>query len=273
MKTRTFNNLAIVYDPEEELTADLIEQASDEALRLAKEMWGLEAPQDCRIYVMTSSLGFIFRSAPWPWRIMLGVTLPLWYWRVNRSWPISAAWTQRYGHHVAIGIKPPRFLERSDRRIGTRMFVEQQDMNVNVQLVTCHELVHACSAHLRLPAWFNEGIAVLTADRYLGKQTIRQDTLAHLRDSSTKEAPPTYRELSRMDPEAILYHATRGYWLLRYLEDQHPGSARSMLAKDSDSKQIEAEIAKQLGMEPNTLWSEIDEVVVRHFESGEVQNS
>jgi hypothetical protein len=170
---------------------------------------------------------------------------------------------------VAIGIKPPRLLERSDRRIGTRMFVEQQDMSVNVQLVTCHELVHACSAHLRLPAWFNEGIAVLTADRYLGKQTIRQDTLDHLQDFSTKKAPPTYRELSRMEPEAILYHATRGYWLVRYLEDQHSSSVRNMLSKNLDSKEIVREIAGQLGIEPDTFWSEIDELIVGHFESEE----
>jgi hypothetical protein len=270
MKTRLINPIKLVYNPKEDQTADLIEQASKEALRLAGEIWGLDAPQDCRIYVMTSALGFILHSAPWPWRIMLGATLPLWYWRVHRTWPISAAWTQRYGNRVAIGIKPARLLERSDRRIGSRMFVEQQDMNVNVQLITCHELVHACSAHLRLPAWFNEGIAVLTADRYLGKQTIRQDTLTYLRDSSTKKAPPTYRELARMDPEVILYHASRGYWLVRYLEDERPGSVRKMLSMDLDSEEIVRYIAGQLGMEPDTFWSEIDEVVVGHFEkSGE----
>ena len=29
-----------------------------------------------------------------------------------------------------------------------------------IQHLTCHELVHACTAHLRLPFWLNEGIAV-----------------------------------------------------------------------------------------------------------------
>jgi hypothetical protein len=66
---------------------------------------------------------------------------------------------------VAIGIKPPRLLEQSDRSIGVRMFVDEKDMKVNVQHVTCHELVHACSAHLELSTWLNEGIATVTTDQ------------------------------------------------------------------------------------------------------------
>jgi len=39
-----------------------------------RELWGLEAPAECRVYVMTSWLRFLFHSAPWPWRIFLAVT-------------------------------------------------------------------------------------------------------------------------------------------------------------------------------------------------------
>jgi len=145
------------------------------------------------------------------------------------------------------------------------MFVEEKDMKVNVQHVTCHELVHACSAHLRLPMWLNEGIATVTVDRFLERPTIRQETLVFMRGFLPKAAPPTYRELSRMGGEAIAYHGMRGYWLVQYLEEKHLGFLRRMFSLRRDAKAIEQEMIVELGMEPGRFWSEIDDVVVDHF--------
>jgi hypothetical protein len=258
----------LVIDPGEQDTVDLIDGACARALRLIQEIWGLGAPEDCRVYVMTSWFGFVFQSAPWPWRILLAATMPLWSFRARRTWPYSAAWTQRYGKRVAIGVKPPRLLEQSDRSIGVRMFVEEKDMRVNVQHVTCHELTHACSAHLRLPMWLNEGIATVTVDRFLEKATIRRETLEFMRDFSPKAAPPTYRELSRMGGEAIAYHGMRGYWLTRYLEEKRPGFLRRTFSLRRDSETIEQEMIAGLEMEPERFWREIDGVLVDHFQGG-----
>jgi len=240
--------------------------ACEGAIRLAQDMWGLGPPEDCRIYVMTSWPGFVFRSAPWPWRILLGVTIPLWVFRVRRTWSYCAAWTQRFGRRITIGVKSPRLLARSDMRIGMRMFVEEEDMNVKLRHVTCHELVHACSAHLRLPMWLNEGIATVTVDRFLGKQTIRQETLALMRTFVPKIASPTYQKLSRMCLEVIAYQGIRGYWLVHYLEEEHPGLLRRIFAQGLKAKSIEREVVTALGMEPKSFWREIDHVVADHFE-------
>ncbi|MGB2897034.1 MAG: hypothetical protein WBB65_12810 [Anaerolineales bacterium] len=266
MESRTMGKITILFAPGEQDTADLIGGTCEKAIQLAHENWGLGPPDDCRIYVMTSWLGFVFQSAPWPWRILLGATMPLWCFRARRTWPYSAAWTQRYGRRVAIGVKPPRMLAQSDKSIGVRVFVEEKDMNVNVRQVTCHELVHACSAHLKLPMWLNEGIATVTADRFLGKSTIRPDTLVSVRDHLPKGAPPTYRELSRMGIEAIAYHTVRGYWLVKYVEEERPGFLKRMFSSGQDVKTIEREMAIELGMEPENLWNEIDGVLADFFE-------
>lgn len=262
---RTIGSLLLVYDRGEQETADLIADTCAKAIRLAEENWGLGPPEDCRIHVMTSWFGFVFQSAPWSWRLLLGTTMPFWCFRARRTWPYSAAWTQRYGRRVAIGVKPPRLLAQSDRSIGVRMFVEEKDMQVNVQHVTCHELVHACSAHLGLPAWLNEGIATLTAERFLGKPTIRRETLAFMRGFVPKAAPPTYRQLSRMGGEAIAYHGMRGYWLVRYLEETRPGFLRRMLARQQAAGMIEREMITELEMAPESFWRDIDEVIAGHF--------
>jgi hypothetical protein len=135
--------IPITYDPAERATADLIDGACTAALKLIRESWGLNAPENCRILVMTSWPTFIFQSAPWSWRIMLAATLPVWNFRARRTWPISAAWTLRYGQRVAIGVKPPRLLAQSDTRFEMPMFVEEKDMPTNIRRVVCHELTHA----------------------------------------------------------------------------------------------------------------------------------
>ena len=266
MKSRTTSGVTVVKNPGEQDTVDLIGSACAKAIQLCQEIWGLGPPEDCRIHVMTSWWGFVFQSAPWHWRILLGATMPFWCFRARRTWPYSAAWTQRYGRRVAIGVKPPRLLEQSDRSIGVRMFVEERDMNANVQHVTCHELVHACSAHLKLPMWLNEGIATVTVDRFLDRPTIREETLEFMAGFLPKAAPPTYRVLSRMGIEAIAYHGMRGYWLVRYLEEKRPGFLKRMFSQGRDAKTIERETAIELGMEPESFWSEIDDVVFSHFE-------
>ncbi len=257
--------IKIACDPTDQAIADLISGACAEALQLIQASWGLGAPQDCWIYVMTSWLRFIFRSAPWPWRILLAVTVPFWSFRARRTWPYSAAWTQRYGKQVAIGIKPPRLLAQSDKSFGVHLFVEEKDMQLNIRRVTCHELVHACSAHLRLPAWLNEGIATVTVDRFAGKRTILTETLNLIRDYQPKTPPPTYRALSRMRGEAFVYHAVRGYWLTGYVEEKCRGFLKGKFSHGWQANSIEQEIAIELGMRPENFWSEIDAVVSNHF--------
>jgi hypothetical protein len=215
---------------------------------------------------MTSWGGFFFQSAPWFWRILLAGALPLWCFRAQRAWPYSAAWTQRYGRRVAIGVKPLRLLEVSDKRIGQHMFVEEQEPAAKIRHLTCHELTHACSAHLKLPAWLNEGLAAVTVDRYLGKRTIRADTLALLRNDMPKGNPPTYRELSRLGGQAFAYHAVRGYWLVQYLEERHAGFLKHLFSAWPGAAALESEIGRELGMEPAGLWSQIDALIVAHFE-------
>ena len=142
------------------------------------------------------------------------------------------------------------------------MYMNQR---VNVQHVTCHELVHACSAHLMLPMWLNEGIATATVDRFMGRTMVRQETLEFVRSYSPKAPPPTYRQLSRMGRDAIAYHGIRGYWIVRYLEQERPGFLRRALSRTQASRMLEHEIVNELGMKQETFWMEIDDLVAKSF--------
>lgn len=269
MPSRVSNDIPVVYDAGEQDTAELISDATATVLHLVQESWGLESPEDCRIYVMTSWWGFFFRSAPWFWRILLILGWPLWSFQARRAWPISAGWTQRYGQRVAIGIKPPRLLEVSDKRIGQHMFVEEKLLETQVRHLVCHELTHACAASLKLPAWLNEGLAAVTVDRYLGKRTIRPDTVELLRSYRPKGHPPTYRALLRFGGQAFVYHAVRGYWLVQYLEERQAGFLKRLILSWHGAETAEAEIARVVGIVADDFWNQIDDMMVAHFEMRE----
>jgi len=266
MSSRTIGDITVVYDAGELDTAELLSDTVADVLHLIQQSWGLGSPKDCRIYVITSWWGFFFRSAPWLWRILLIVAWPLWSFRARRAWPISAGWTQRYGRQVAIGIKPPRLLEVSDKRIGRHMFAEEKDAETKVRHLTCHELTHACAASLKLPAWLNEGLAAVTVDRYLGKRTIRPDTLELLRSYRPKDRPPTYRELLHLEEQVFAYHAVRGYWLVQYLEERQAGCLKGLFSSWQGAENGEAEIAQALGMDLGNFWDQIDDKMVTYFE-------
>ncbi len=262
---KIIDGITIDANPHEQETVNLIEKTCAQAMQLAQEMWGLNPPQNCHMYVMTSWWRFFFRAAPWHWKILLALTFPFWAPRAHRMWAYAAGWTQRFGTRTVIGVKPPLILEQSDISIGIRVFVEEKDMSLKLQHVSCHELIHACSAHLHLPMWLNEGIAMVTVDRYLGKTTILEDTLELLRDYQPKAPPPTYRQLSRMQGKDIVYHTTRAYWLTRYLYEQDPQFLKKVLTKRRSPEEIAGQMAEQMNVEADRFWHQIDEALVGNF--------
>ncbi|MBN1440729.1 MAG: hypothetical protein JW929_15085 [Anaerolineales bacterium] len=260
------DGIPVFFDEGDRDAGELMMAAVAQSLRVIRESWGLAGPEDCRVYVMTAWPRFIFQSAPWSWRILLAVTFPFWFDRARRMWPYSAGWTQRYGRRTAIGIKPLRLLEAADKSVGLHMYEEEKDPPTKIRHILCHELTHACSAHLQPPAWLNEGLAMVAVDRYLQKNTIRTDTLELIRNARPKAAPPTYREMSRLHGRELAYHAVRGYWMVRYLEETRPGFLRRLLSAWPGAAALNSRIALELGLDPAELWIRIDGQMAEYFE-------
>jgi hypothetical protein len=268
METRAIGNLHLYFKAGEEAAAELIESTCRRSLELIRDLWGLEAPEDCRVYVMTSWLRTLFHAAPWSWRIYLAITLPLRYARIQKVWGMAGGWAQRYGQRRVIGIKPPRLLEAVDAGLRERVFV-RRDADEWVQHNTCHELVHACSDHLGLPAWLHEGLAMVTVDRFAGRPTVKAETLAALASGAGERGSQEKARALSADPEALVYLAVRGYWMTRYLAEEEPGLLREQLARQQSHEALEAVLAAGLGMRGEEFRGRIDGMVAAHFEEGE----
>jgi hypothetical protein len=267
METRTIGSVNLYFDAEEGAAAELIGSACERSLDLIRDLWALGAPEDCRVYVMTSWPRALFHAAPWPWRIYLAITLPLRYGRIQKVWGMAGGWAQRYGERRVIGIKPPRLLQEVDAGLRERIFV-RRDVDEWVQHNTCHELVHACSDHLGLPAWLHEGLAMVTVDRFAGRPTVKVETLAALASGPGGTGVQGRARALAADPQALVYLAVRGYWFTRYLAEAQPGLLKGQLAGPQSHEALEGALAAGLGMSGEEFWGQIDGVVAACFSAG-----
>jgi hypothetical protein len=268
METRSIGNLTLHFDAGEEAAAELIGSACERSLDLIRDLWGLEAPEGCRVYVMTSWPRTLFHAAPWPWRIYLAITLPLRYARIQKVWGMAGGWAQRYGQRRVIGIKPPRLLQEVDAGLRERIFVRREE-DEWVQHNACHELVHACSDHLGLPTWLHEGLAMVTVDRFAGRPTVKAETLAALANGPGETRPWGRVGVLSADPDALMALAVRGYWITRYLAEVEPGLLKGQLARPQSHEALEGALAAGLGMSGEELRDQIDGLVASHFKGVE----
>jgi hypothetical protein len=255
------SGLTLFFDAQEREAAQLIGQACEKSVPLIGESWGLDPPQDCRVYVMTSWSRFVFQSAPWGRKILFAVLLPFWALRAKRLWPYAGGWVRSYGERVTVGLKPPRLVQLGDSSIGKRIFIPVQDVQEKVQFNTCHELVHAFTDHLRLPVWLHEGLAMVTVDRFAERRTVRPETLEVVARWSERAGPGGIEELHLGDPDAVVYLYVRGYWLTRYIEETRPGLLKGLLTRSRRSisrDELESEIAAAYGKGREEFWGGID---------------
>jgi hypothetical protein len=265
MQKKAIHGLTLYYEAEEAAAADLIGEACERTIGIIHDLWGLGVPDDCRVYVMTSWLRFAFHSATWPWRILMGLTLPLWGMQVRKTWPYAGGWVQQFGERRAVGIKPPRLIALGYGEIGDKIFEPVEDLDAKARHVACHELTHGFTSHLKLPSWLYEGVAMVTVDRLVGVPTVKGETIAALADSSREKSPERGGRMRVEDREAFAYHYVRGYWITRYLKDIQLELLQSLLKQRQDHEALEGELAAGLGLSWEAFWHEIDGMVASHY--------
>jgi hypothetical protein len=264
-ETLSFGSLKVFFTAPEREAAELIGAAAEKSERLIHEHWGLTMPPDVRLYVMTSWLAPMFHAASWPLKILMGLKLPLWGWGARRLWRVAGGWAQQLGKRRMVGVKPPRLIQVSNSGLGARIFVSEPDMARKVEQITCHELTHAATAHLKLPAWLNEGLAMLTVDRFVGRPTVKAETAATLAHAPDM---PRSRRLPQ-DPDALVYVYVRGYWPTRYFEETRPGLLKSLLTQRYPPAELESRIAAAYEMEHTAFWRNLDTTVAAYFKQSE----
>ncbi len=254
----------VYFEEQDRAEAGQACQALELGLGCIQRRWRLQPPSDLHMVMMTGWWSYILAAAPPAWIIYLILTYPLWAWRVRRTWKFVGGWQNRYGSRFVLGVKPPRLLAVADRSMGRRVYVDVPDLSEKMRHMIYHEVTHACAAHLRLPAWLNEGLAMLTVDGIVGWRTVQPGTVEMLNRGA---AVTRGRHMARLDPDSVVALYTRGYWICRYYEETHPGLLGGLLQRPLGRRKIEALLAKALNLPPERFWTDIDRVVKGYFQA------
>ena len=207
-------------------TESLLETSCCRAVNFLQNTWSLKIPT-CHVYVTPHWQTIMLEQAPLLYKTLnQGSFILLRKRRVllDKLWSRSAGWFQRYGKHCLIAIKPlPQFekMKLTNHPLYTPMTAREKFSNTLL-----HELTHAFTAHLKLPLWLNEGIALLTAERALGYGAVRIETLEYLK---RPQKDSSYYQLPKLEGETFFYHYAKGYWLTRYLQERHGDVLRQLL--------------------------------------------
>ena len=265
MDTQSINCVTLYYDAVEKAAADQLAFATERSLQTIYDTWRLAVPGDCRVYLMVSWPRCVFLGAPLGSQLQLELTLPLWYRDFKMRWTYAGGWSQRYGKRQVVGIKAPRLIADTPDAMGESLFVKEEDPEQKFLSIVCHELTHACSAHLVLPGWLNEGLAMVSADRCLEKQTVLGSTLKLLnaKQNGGDSADKINMQSQSRDQIILLY--VRGYWLTRYLVENHPELVQELLSGGSAADDFEARIAAALEIPVDGIWQHVDPLLVDQF--------
>jgi hypothetical protein len=243
-------------------TESLLEEACCRAVEFLQNTWQLTVP-NCHVYVTTKWQTIYLEHSPFFWRTMYRLGLSVLKHRRERLetlWQRSAGWFQRYGKLHFIAIKPLTYfqtvrLEHSP--LYNPMNASQKFCNTLV-----HELTHAFTAHLNLPLWLNEGVALFAAEQALDYGGLKEGTLELLHRPRKTIG---YFKLPSLAGEDFFYHYAKGYWLTRYLEEQ--GGLEPLLKKRHTYSTINKHVQKVVSNQP------IDEVLHNHFKTNQELNS
>jgi len=265
MERILISGLTIYYDAEEREAVDEIVLACERSVETITSSWQLAVPQNCRVYIMTTWPRCVFQGAPLGSQVILGFTLPLWYSEFKKRWYYAGGWSQSYGDRQVVGIKTPRLIAQTPDPMGVSLFIKQENIEQKVLSIVCHELTHAFSSHLCLPAWMNEGLAMVSTDRCLGRPTVRQDTLQLLKDENQEQRAAEKINLNTQSREVVVQLYVRGYWLTRYLVEIQPALMEKLLSLRISHQELEGFIASELDIGTDTFWQEIDQLVVAKY--------
>ncbi|MBZ9750410.1 hypothetical protein K7W42_05995 [Deinococcus sp. HMF7604] len=190
-------------------------QVVGKTLKILKDTWQITPRQDIRVHLADEWWSGIFphlTSIEYVWR------------RIYRSRD-EAIWEKSAACHVPLSrcalillrSRPaPRISEVS---VGSRLF-QPASKEEQEHWRLCHEITHACTSHLHLPFWLNEGLAMLVTDLYAERQTIQVSTRPVSRDEPTPSIDVV--QLQNLSEDEWLAIYAQSYWRTRQLFDEHP---------------------------------------------------
>lgn len=229
----------------EESVAELLGSAVRRVVELLERQWDLAPPSGLNVHVLSDWRRFILESAPRGRRWIARLTMPIWGPRAAQQFAAVGGWAIPWRGAPSVGVKGPGGL-RATSELGAELFEPVADLEEKLEHVACHELTHAFTAHLRLPGWINEGVAMRAVDHLAGGSTVRMESKERI-----QEAPRVFRTRAfklgvRRDPRRLLEIYATGYWATRAIDESSGDALRETLAESVTRRERHARFVSAL---------------------------
>ena len=262
-----FANLEIIYDEKYIEEKDMVINNYEPILCLINDLWGFKLENEVRIYIVKSELKFFFHSYPLINKILLfSILFPIWYSRERNTWKTWAGINNNKSKIPSMYLKPIEAYKNNNTVIGKSIYRKNSDDKEKFKNIFCQLLVKL-SYKSSLPVWIDAGISMVT-NYYYNKQKVRNDSIELFnKDIKYKEIVITDYHINNID--AIVYNYVKGYWTVRYLEENHPGFLKEIFRK-SESEKIVKQIAKKMDLNIDnsvSFWEELDNLLYKYFKN------
>ncbi len=229
----------------EESVAELLGMAVRRAAELLERRWDLRAPPGLTVHVLSDWRRFVLASAPRGRRWLARLTMPLWAPRAARQFAAIGGWAIPWRGAPAVGVKGPDALQATSE-LSAELFETVADPEEKLAHVACHELTHAFTAHLRLPPWINEGVAMRAVDHLAGESTVRGGSKQQIQGDPGVFQTRGFRRAARQDPRRLLEIYATGYWATREVDASSEDALRSALSESVARSEREARFVQAL---------------------------
>ena len=235
-------------------------------LKLIKKLWSFDEPEKVNIYIMKSDFKFALITHPILNKVFL-LTLLLPYWvlkerKKRKKWRGVSHFKKDY---PCILLKPMEAYRNLDSELGNIIYkTKKNNLSKKFKITLCDQLLSILIPQY-LTLWLNEGITSVTIEKYIDKQIYKVDSLKLLKENYCQI---NVSEFSEVDNKTIAYNYTKGYWTVRYLEEEYPGFLKKTIKKYK-GEEIVKEIGKKLGLDTNNkdeLWEQIDDLLYDHYQ-------
>ena|SRR5690554_2530225 len=103
---------------------------------------------------------------------------------------------------------------------------------------------------------------------YVGKQMVKNQTI-EIFNKDIKYEEISLTDININNKDAIVYNYVKGYWTVRYLEENYPGFLKEIFRK-FESEKIVKQIAKKLDLNIDnrvSFWEELDNLLYDYFKN------
>lgn len=266
-----YEKICIFYDRKFREEKNIVKNSYREIIKIIEKRWGVTLTQKIRIYILNSDLRFLFYASPTYYKVLLfTILLPYWLIVQRKKWAKKRGVCSFKTHTPCILIKPLKYHEDYYKKKFENTKVN--NISAKFRRTLSNLFTHVCINDLEIPYWLEEGISLVMMEHYDGEQSLDKTSLTTIQEKV--ERGFDVEEINLHDEEDYKYLYTKGYWTVKYLEDEYPGLLKEVI-NQFQKNEIEIAIGEELDISNenrNKLWVEIDNIILCYYNNQNIKN-